>query len=413
MSDPPPAEGFHRPIFRALLERLHQPSRFLQVLAGPRQTGKTTLARQAMERFGDSAHYASADEPGLRGPGWIEAQWETARQLRRRGEKRGALLVLDEIHKLPSWSGTLKRLWDAESRDRDRLHVLILGSSELVVRRGMAESLAGRFEVLRSPHWSYSEMQTAFGWSLDRYLFFGGYPGAAPLVTDFPRWRQYILQALVEPTLSLDILLLSRINKPALLRQLFQLGCEYSGQIVSYQKLLGQLADAGNTTTLAHYLELLSGAGLLTGLEKYSGSRLRSRASSPKLLALNPALMTAMTGLSPEESQADRSYWGRVVETGVGAHLVNSGLGSGPTVRYWRERGKEVDYVLAGGGKVLGIEVKAGVRPRPLSGLDAFGLTYPRARKLLVGEGGLSLEVALRASAAELLQGGADSEKAG
>ena len=400
-ADPQPT--YRRPILKTLVRRLREPRRFIQVLSGPRQAGKTTLARQAIEVSGAVAHYASADEPGLRDPSWIEAQWEVGRRLADSQPGQRALLVLDEVQKIPSWSESVKGLWDADSVAGRHLHVFLLGSAQLLVQHGLHESLAGRFETVHVPHWSFGEMTEAFGWDLERYFFFGGYPGAAPLIEDQPRWRQYIMESLVETTISRDVLLLTRVDKPALLRQLFRLGCEYSGQILSYQKMLGQLQDAGNTTTLAHYLQLLFSAGMLTGLQKYTGTRVRHRGSIPKLLVLNTALMTAPSGLRLEEAREDRPLWGRLVETGVGAHLINSSIGSGLTISYWRERNREVDFVLSDTRRTLGIEVKSGQRRVSRSGLEDFGREYPGSRKLVIGSDGLPIAEALRQPAGALL----------
>ena len=385
-------EAYRRPQLETLLARIREPRRFIQVLAGPRQAGKTTLARQAMEASGSPTTYASADEPALRDRAWLEAQWEAARLEARDAGRRGALLILDEIQKLPGWSETVKRLWDEDSADRLRLRVVLLGSAPLLMQRGLTESLAGRFELIRVPHWSHPEMREAFGFDLERSVFFGGYPGAAPLVRDLGRWRRYILDSLVETTVSRDILLLTRVDKPALLRQLFRLGCDHSGQVLSYQKMLGQLQDAGNTTTLAHYLELLAGAGMLTGLQKFSGSRVRQRGSSPKLLGLNTALVAATSGLSFREARRDPDLWGRLVETAVGAHLVNTAQGSEVEVTYWRERNREVDFVLRRGRRLTAIEVTSGRRKGSLPGLASFTASFGRARTLLVGGQGVPLE---------------------
>lgn len=381
---------FRRPLFAVLLARVRERRRFVQVLAGPRQAGKTTLARQVLEAADLPSHYASADDPAIRDRTWIEAQWTRGRLLAREAGKRGALLVLDEVQKVTAWSDVVKRLWDEDTASRTPLKVILLGSVPLLIQRGLTESLAGRFELIRVPHWSFAEMRAAFGWDLDRVLYFGGYPGAASLVDDRDRWAAYILDSLVETTLSRDILLLTRVDKPALLRQLFRLGCDYSGQVLSYQKMLGQLQDAGNTTTLAHYLELLRGAGLVGGLQKFSGSRVRQRGSSPKLLVLNTALLTGSSGLSFRAARLDQAFWGRLVESAVGAHLVNSPAGK-VEVFYWSERGREVDFVLRADRYVTAIEVTSGRRKDSLPGLDAFGKTFPRARKLLVGGQGVPL----------------------
>lgn len=283
-----------RPYADVLTRRLAEPHRFIQVITGPRQVGKTTLVQQVIERSGWAARFASADEPALRGGDWIEQQWEAARRMPK-VRRQGPVLVLDEVQKAPHWSETIKRLWDIDSREKRSMYVILLGSSPLLIQNGLSENLAGRFEVIHLPHWSYSEMRAAFGWGIEQYLYYGGYPGAAPLITEPDRWKRYIKDSLIETTISRDVLLLSRVDKPALLRRLFELGCHYSGQVLSYTKMLGQLQDAGNTTTLAHYLELLTGAGMLTGLSKFAGQTVRSRGSSPKLQVFNTALMTAQS----------------------------------------------------------------------------------------------------------------------
>jgi hypothetical protein len=383
---------FRRPVLDRVVSRLREPRRFIQVLSGPRQCGKTTLAHQAVEALHLETHYASADAPTLRDAVWIEQQWEIAR--RRAGERgrRGTgLLVLDEVQKVPAWSRAVKGLWDADTRLGSRLRVLLLGSSPLLMQRGLTESLAGRFEVIPATHWSYSEMRAAFGWSLDQYVYYGGYPGSAPLVADPQRWAAYIRDALIETTISRDILLLTRVDKPALLRRLFQLGSEMSGRILSFQKMTGQLQDAGNTTTLAHYLELLEGAGFIAGVQKFSERAVRTRGSSPKLIALNTALVSALAGLTYEQARSDPVHWGRLVESAVGAHLVNGARVGGYEVFYWLDRNHEVDFVIRRGKLVAGFEVKSGRNRGTLPGVEAFRRAHPRCRPLLLGEGGIPL----------------------
>lgn len=391
---------YTRPILGTLLQRVHEPRRFLQVLAGPRQVGKTTLARQTMTEFGDRSTYATADNPAPGDWAWLEQQWEAAR-LRCR-QSGSWLLVLDEVQKVPRWSEAVKRLWDEDTAEKLDLRVVLLGSSPLLVKRGLTESLAGRFEILRIGHWSLAEMQAAFGWTVEQYIFFGGYPGAAALVQDEDRWRRYLLDSLIETTLARDILLMTRVDKPALLRQLFRLGCEYSGQILSYQKMLGQLQEAGNTTTLAHYLELLAGAGMLCGIHKYSGQAVRQRASSPKLQVLNNGLKTAQSTRSFNEVRHDPEQWGRMVESAVGAHLSGSALTGECEVFYWREASKEVDFVLRRGDKLVAIEVKSGRKQESLPGMAAFENAFAPSKKLLVGTGGIRVEEFLRIPAGSL-----------
>lgn len=384
---------FKRPIYQVLLKRITGPRRFIQAMIGPRQTGKTTLARQIMERIDIPAHYATADEPFLKDPIWIEQQWEAARAKSRGvGRGRRALLVLDEVQKISGWSEIVKRLWDEDSANSLPLQVIILGSSQLLVQRGLTESLAGRFEIIWLSHWSLEEMKAAFGWTFEQHIFYGGYPGAAPLVTEPDRWRSYIIDSLIETTLSRDILLLTRVDKPALLRRLFELGCVYSGQILSYQKMLGQLKDAGNTTTLAHYLHLLENAGFLAGLAKYSARKMRQRASSPKLQVLNTGLMTALSGLSLDEAKRNTEYWGRVVESSVGAALYNGIPKHEGELFYWYERNHEIDFALVRGDDVVAIEVKSGRGKSGFPGMEKFSSRYKVKRKLLVGGDGIPLE---------------------
>ena len=384
--------SFVRPQASNLRRRLLEPRRFLQIVTGPRQVGKTTLVTQVAEQSGLPHRFGSADEPTLRGPDWIAQQWEAARLVAAEAGSPGALLVIDEVQKAPNWAEAVKRLWDEDTRSGRPLKVVLTGSAQLLIGRGLTESLAGRFEILHLPHWSYSEMRTAFGWSLEQFLFHGAYPGAASLVDQPDRWSRYVRDSLVETTIARDVLLLSRVDKPALLRRLFELGCAYSGQILSYTKMLGQLQDAGNTTTLAHYLDLLSGAGMLTGLQKYSGAVVRRRSSSPKLQVLNTALMTAGTRLTLEQARADREFRGRLVESAVGAHLANAAASGSCELFYWRERNREVDFVVRSGRSLTAVEVKSGRAPGSLPGMAAFGEAFGPDRRLLVGGDGIPVE---------------------
>lgn len=372
-----------------LLERLSEKRRFIQVLAGPRQVGKTTVARQVMEKLDLPSHYASADEPALKGSEWLSQQWEIGRLKARNGH---ALLIMDEAQKVQGWSESVKQLWDADTHNKVDLRVVLLGSSPLLIQSGLTESLAGRFEVIPAPHWSFSEMHQAFRWGVEQFIYYGSYPGAAPLISQPDRWRRYILDSLVETSISRDILLMTRVDKPALLRRVFQLACDYSGQILSYQKMLGQLTDAGNTVTLAHYLELLQGAGMVAGLSKFSHGKVRQRGSSPKLQVLNTALMTVSSGMNFQDIRKDGDAWGRLVESAVGAHLLGDTMGKDIEVTYWRDRNMEVDFVLQQGRNIVGIEVKSGRRREALNGIAAFRKQFNPLRTLLVGGDGIPLK---------------------
>lgn len=379
---------YKRPYYKDILIRLQEPRRFIQVVFGPRQVGKTFLIRQVIDELSLPSHYVLADEPSIRDRIWITQQWERARILAK--EHGLALIVLDEIQKIEGWSETVKYLWDSDTNEGVKLSAAILGSSPMLLQRGLSESLSGRFEINHLPHWSYSEIKEAFGLNLEKFIYFGGYPGATELTNDENRWRRYVQDSLVETTVSKDILLMKRVDKPALLKRLFHLGCEYSGQILSYQKMLGQLQDAGNTTTLAHYLELLSSAGMLTGIEKYAGNKVRSRGSSPKFQVYNNALMTVSSDYSFEATQKNPDYWGRLVESAVGAHLINM-LPAG-SVYYWRERGQEVDFVIKSQRKIVAVEVKSGRRKENLSGMNIFAKNFKPDKLLLIGGDGIPIE---------------------
>jgi hypothetical protein len=379
---------------RVMVDDLEQAVRhnrpLLQVVIGPRQVGKTTAVQQLLERLDRLNHVASADTALPPGPEWIESHWSVATSLPT-GAETPAILVLDEIQKVRGWSEVAKRLWDEAIRARRPLRVILLGSSSLLLQRGLMESLAGRFLLHRCPHWSWEECRKAFGWDLDRWLFFGGYPGAAPFADDETLWKRYVADSLVEPAIARDVLQLQTVHKPSLLRHLFAFAAAFPAQYVSYNKMLGQLQDAGNTTTLAHYLKLLETAFLVSGLELYSAGRGRHRGSSPKLILWNSALIHALSPWSFAEARREGAWWGRVVENAVGAHLLNHLPEPAWQVTYWREGNKEVDFVVTQGREVWALEVKSG-RPGRLSGLAAFRARYPRSHALLVGSDGIPLE---------------------
>ncbi len=392
-----------RPIFQKVYQRLSEPRRFIQVLLGPRQVGKTTLALQIAESLKLPFHYITADIATIQNASWIEQEWEVARLKVREGGK--ALLIIDEVQKIPHWADIIKALWDADTRHKRNLAVVILGSSPWLVQKGLIESLAGRFEIIPMTHWSFGEMSRIFGWSLEQFLYFGGYPGAAPLVdeADVSRWMNYINDSLIETTVSRDILLMTQINKPALLRRLFQLSCSYSAQILSYTKMLGELQEAGNTTTLTHYSDLLAGVGLIGNIQKFASQKVRQKGSSPKFCVYNTALMTAQSGKTYVQARQDPSFWGRIAESAVGAHLLNSIRGTTAELFYWREGDKEVDFVLRQAERLTAIEVKSGITPTSRSGMDTFSRHFPVTRKLLVGAQGVPLADFLGLTVSDLL----------
>lgn len=416
-------ETYKRSQINTLLSRLSERPRHLIFVTGPRQSGKTTLVLQALNQTDTPSEYASVDEsatdflqirdprgftPEFEGQSerlldstkdtqWLVEKWQQARLVCERSD-RGFILAIDEIQQIPNWSETVKGLWDSDRRNNRPLHVVLLGSSPLLMLQGTSESLLGRFETIPLTHWSFAEMSEAFDFDLEQYIYFGGYPGAALFIQDQSRWRRYINDAVVEPSIEREILALQRVDKPVLLRRVFEFGSEHSGQIFSFNRMLGQLDDAGNATTLARYTELLSKAGLMAGLSKYAGGIYRRRASSPKLNVLNTSLMTVASGYTFEQAKADRSYWGRLVETAVGAHLFNTGV---PDYRlfYWRENGFEVDYVLTRGRRLVGFEVKSGARSTKTIGLEKFKELSGVQAAVVVGEGGVPIMEFLSESA--------------
>lgn len=395
-------QGFRRRQVVTLVKRIEEAPQRLIAVFGPRQTGKTTAALQALATARLEGVHLAADEPdtvpvpgrpGLSvarpelSPGrdahWLERVWQESRRRAWRSDG-GFVLVLDEVHKIDRWSDVVKGLWDADRVSGCPLRVVLIGSAPLLMKAGMDESLVGRFETIRFEHWSYPEMAEAFDFSLDQYVYFGGSPGAAPFVSDVDRWIGYVRSALIEPSIERDVLEMQRVDKPALLRQLFEFGARCSGQILAYNKMLGHLQDAGNTTTLTRYLHLLSQAGLLTGLPNHTGSLVSVKASIPKLNVLNTAFMAAVCGYSFDEARADRSHWGRMVESAVGAHLVNT-ASPATAVKYWRHRNNEVDFVLHRGPNLIGVEVKSGVTaPRPQA-IAAFRQQFNPRAVLTVG----------------------------
>ena len=399
---------YQRSHVKTLRQRLVESPHHIITLFGPRQTGKTTIVRQALRQTDLRSRYLAVDEPDTadfrvpsadpeatfslsqeRNTHWLVRNWKEAR-IEAERSPGGFVLVFDEIQKIPNWSEIVKGLWDADRARDCPLRVVILGSAPLLMQSGLSESLAGRFETIRVAHWSFKEMSEAFDFDLPTYLYFGGYPGAAGTIRDPERWRAYILGALIEPNIERDLLSMTRVDKPALLKRLFELGAVHSGQILSYTKMLGHLQDAGNTTTLARYLDLLASAGLLAGLPKYANQPQRRRASSPKLNVLNTALMTAGSGYAFTEAQADRSFWGRIVESAVGAHLLNTAT-TDIRLYYWRDGQFEVDFVLQRGARIVAIEVKSGAKRTALQGMDEFERRCHPVRSLVAGEGGIPL----------------------
>lgn len=382
--------NFERSLVKTLTKALSKRLPVFQVITGPRQVGKTTIANQVLQALAYPSVYASADSPLPPGPEWIESQWRLA-SMEAEKSRKPVILVLDEIQKVTGWSEALKQRWDHARRSGQDIRLLVLGSSALLLQEGLSESLAGRFFLNRCMHWSFQECAAAFGWDLNTWLYFGGYPGTAVFADDEQQWKRYVADSLIETVLARDVLQMQRVAKPTLLRHLFALSAAFPAQIFSYNKMLGQLQDAGNTTTLANYLRLLETAFLISGLELYSRGHIRKRGSSPKLILWNNALVNALSSRTFHEATGDAMWWGRLVENAVGAHLCNSLPATEYGISYWREGDREVDFVVTRGTETWAIEVKSGRRGK-LSGLERFRSKYPKAKTLVVGDVGIPLE---------------------
>lgn len=380
---------FIRPQYHPILQRLSSSLSTIQIMMGPRQVGKSTLAHLIAKQF-PRVHIASADDAVLSGSStWIQQQWFTARSMTPKGE---TLLILDEVQKITDWASVVKKLWDEDTQKQTPIKVLLLGSSTLLLQKGLSDSLAGRFEVTHIPHWSYKECKQAFGMTCDEFIFFGGYPGATNIRHDLERWRNYIQSSLIETVLYKDIMMLAPIRNPSLLRRLFEMGCFYAGQILSYNKMVGQIQEKGNVSTLENYLKLLSAAGLISGIEKFCGEKVRQKASSPKLMPLNTGLIAACMNINFDEAKKDHANWGRFVEATVGAHMLNSQKETGVDVFYWREGHFEVDFILQKGTRIIAVEVKSSTLKGGLSGMDRFAQLYKPNNMMVVGAGGIPFE---------------------
>ena len=354
-----------------LRDRLREDLNFIQVVTGPRQIGKTTGLQQIVAQWDGPSLYVTADEMLAPSGDWMRLQWRRAEEL-----GRNALFVVDEVQKVPDWSNIVKFLFD-QVRESRKIKVVLLGSASLSLQRGLAESLAGRYELIPAYHWCLKECHRAFGWNLEAFLKYGGYPASAELVADVERWQSFIRNSIIEPVLIKDILGIATVNKPSLFRQTFELSMSYPAQEISYQKLLGQLQESGNVTTIKHCLELLEGAFLLRSLHKYSGSEARKKGSSPKILPLNTALVHAFR--NPDVAMTQPEWRGRIFESAIGAALSNS-VGD---LYYWREGSFEVDFVLAIESRLFAVEVKSS-RRRHSKGMEKFISKFPESIPLFV-----------------------------
>ena len=392
---------FERSVLQNIKKRISEERKFIQVLVGPRQVGKTTLIKQLIQKQDIAYHFVTADDLYAADTTWLKREWGNARLQMQQSNETEILFIVDEVQKVSNWSEAVKKEWDSDSFSDTNVKVILLGSSRLLIQKGLTESLAGRYELTNITHWSFDEMRDAFGWNLEQYIYFGGYPGSASLISDEERWKDYVRESLVETTISKDILMMTRVDKPVLLKRLFDIGCKYSSQILSLTKVQGELQESGNLTTLSSYLNLLRDAGLLSGLEKYAADIIRKRASKPKFQVHNNALLAAGQNVPFNVLRTDSKEWGRFAESSVGAHLINSGLKYRFNVYYWNNGNYEVDYVIEKGNDIIAIEVKSG-KDSANKGLSLFNDEFHPRGVYIVGTDGIPFEQFLRMNPMDL-----------
>lgn len=394
---------FKKKEFQILLERLSEPRARIQVISGPRQVGKSTMVKQVLKEIDLPYLFVTGDNVAPSDTQWISESWQTARAQQLMGKHPQYLLVIDEVHKINNWSEAVKKEWDQDTFNDLNMKVVLLGSSRILLKDGLTESLAGRYELIRMTHWTFPEMHEAFDLDINQYVYFGGYPGGAPLIKNERRWRNYIKDSIIAPAISQDILMTKTVYKPELMKQVFDLGCTYSGEELSLNKMVGQLQDAGNVTTIANYLSTLNEAQLLAGLQKFAFDKARKYNSVPKLMVYNTALLSALSNVKFEKAFVDPKMWGRWVESAVGAYLLNMSEELGYHVYYWRERNDEVDFILEYNRSSIAIEVKSGRRTTNV-GLSVFREKFHPQTSFVVGSGGIPLEEFLSADLENLLE---------
>ena len=382
---------YKRAEYQVIKERLEERRKFIQVVMGPRQVGKSTVVKQVLEDTDVPYLLFSADNVPASNMAWVSNCWAAVRSMKINKGLDSIILIIDEIQKIQNWSEVVKKEWDDDTFNDRNIKVLLLGSSRVLLEKGLSESLAGRFEEIRMSHWSYQEMKECFDFSLDQYIYYGGYPGAAELTGDHDRWEQYVQSAIIDATINKDILMDTPISKPALLRQTFEMGASYSGELLSLNKMLGSLQDAGNTVTLAGYINLLNESGLLCGLQKYSIDTARRKSSIPKFQVYNNALKMVYSPHTFNQAILDRKVWGRIFESAIGSYLVSQAFVHRFEVFYWRERNDEVDFIIRKKGAIVAIEVKSNAE-KNTEGLNKFRERFSPHSAFIVGDGGIGAE---------------------
>lgn len=343
-----------------LKSRMAEPRRRMQIVMGPRQVGKSTLVGQFTEGISVPFDFFAADGVNRFDSSWIPNKWQQVRMRMDIHSEQEHILIIDEVQKIRGWSEQVKKEWDEDSRSHRNLKVILLGSSRLLLQKGLEESLEGRFETIKMGYWDWQEMHEAFGFSMDEYVYFGGFPGLAPDIQDEDRWRNLMEDSIISPILTRDILEIEEIRNPALLRQVFELACIESAKELSLTKMQGTM-NSGTVPTIKNYLDILNKSMIVQPLQNYSPSRVKEKQSVPKMQVFNNAFRNRFGSFSFDEARVDPAEWGRLVESAVGAHLANRAMTDDYELFYWRnERRQECDYVLRKGQALVAIEVKSG-----------------------------------------------------
>lgn len=351
---------YQRRHLNILKSRMAEPRRRMQIVMGPRQVGKSTLVGQFTEGISVPFDFFAADGVNRFDSSWIPNKWQQVRMRMDIHSEQEHILIIDEVQKIRGWSEQVKKEWDEDSRSHRNLKVILLGSSRLLSQKGLEESLEGRFETIKMGYWDWQEMHEAFGFSMDEYVYFGGFPGLAPDIQDEDRWRNLMEDSIISPILTRDILEIEEIRNPALLRQVFELACIESAKELSLTKMQGTM-NSGTVPTIKKYLDILNKSMIVQPLQNYSPLRVKEKQSVPKMQVFNNAFRNRFGTFSFDEARVDPTEWGRLVESAVGAHLANRAMTDDYELFYWRnERRQECDYVLRKGQALVAIEVKSG-----------------------------------------------------
>lgn len=351
---------YQRRHLNILKSRMAEPRRRMQIVMGPRQVGKSTLVGQFTEGVSVPFDFFAADGVNRFDSSWIPNKWQQVRMRMDIHSEQEHILIIDEVQKIRGWSEQVKKEWDEDSRSHRNLKVILLGSSRLLLQKGLEESLEGRFETIKMGYWDWQEMHEAFGFSMDEYVYFGGFPGLAPDIQDEDRWRNLMEDSIISPILTRDIHEIEEIRNPALLRQVFELACIESAKELSLTKMQGTM-NSGTVPTIKNYLDILNKSMIVQPLQNYSPSRVKEKQSVPKMQVFNNAFRNRFGTFSFDEARVDPAEWGRLVESAVGAHLANRAMTDDYELFYWRnERRQECDYVLRKGQALVAIEVKSG-----------------------------------------------------